>query len=65
MIYRAEGQEELQEAAQTYPVRVKPTGRLQLSDLKMDYLTSSNMGVVDDEKGEMIQALNIVLRHHL
>lgn len=61
--YRTEGEDEAGERAKTYPVIVKKTGTLAMSEL-MNYLTSSDAGALLLTKEELIQALNIVVGNY-
>ncbi|KAG8165758.1 hypothetical protein KVR01_004310 [Diaporthe batatas] len=60
--YKAEGEDDPKEKAPVYKVSVKYTKTLTVGDL-MAFLTSTNPSVQYDSKLEMIQALNIFLKH--
>lgn len=60
--YKAEGEDEPKENARKYAVTVKYTKTLTVGDL-MAFLTSTNPSVQYDSKPEMIQGLNIFLKH--
>lgn len=60
--YKAEGEDEPKESAPTYKVSVKYTKTLTVGDL-MSFLTSTNPSTQYDSKLEMIQGLNIFLKH--
>lgn len=60
--YKAEGEDEPRERAPRYKVAVKFTKTLTVGDL-MSFLTSTNPAVQYDSKLEMIQGLNIFLKH--
>ncbi|KAH9895506.1 putative RNA interference and gene silencing protein [Xylariomycetidae sp. FL2044] len=62
VIYRVEGVTVQARNATSYRCRVEPTGSLTLSEL-MDYLTSTQAGLMLGSKDEIIQALNIVVGH--
>ncbi|KAL9131513.1 MAG: hypothetical protein Q9217_000592 [Psora testacea] len=61
--YRAEGEDEPRDNAQTYKLRVEETGILTVSELT-DYLTSTNVSTAYTEKLPLLQALNIFLGHY-
>lgn len=60
--YKAEGEDEPKESAPKYKVSVKYTKTLTVGDL-MSFLTSTNPSAQYDSKLEMIQGLNIFLKH--
>ncbi|KAH8756300.1 argonaute-like protein [Diaporthe sp. PMI_573] len=60
--YKAEGEDEPKERAPKYKVAVKYTKTLTVGDL-MSFLTSTNPAVQYNSKLEMIQGLNIFLKH--
>ena len=61
--YRAEGEDEPRDKAQTYRLRVQETGNLTVSELT-DYLTSTNVNTAYADKLPVLQALNIFLGHY-
>lgn len=61
--YRNEGEDDPKERATQYKVTVKYTKTLSVGDL-VQYLTSTNPAVLYDNKLDMIQALNIFLKHY-
>lgn len=63
IVYRAEGEDEPLERAQTYKVRVKYTNCLSVEEL-LEYLTSTNMGTRYGDTDAMTQAFNIFMNHH-
>ena len=60
--YKAEGEDDPKEHAPKYKITVKYTKTLTVGDL-MSFLTSTNPAVQYDSKLEMIQGLNIFLKH--
>lgn len=60
--YKAEGEDDPKERAPKYKVAVKHTKTMTVGDL-MSFLTSTNPAVQYDSKLEMIQGLNIFLKH--
>lgn len=60
--YKAEGEDDPKERAPKYKVTVKYTKTMTVGDL-MSFLTSTNPAVQYDSKLEMIQGLNIFLKH--
>lgn len=60
--YKAEGEDDPKEKAPKYKVSVKYTKTMTVGDL-MSFLTSTNPAVQYDSKLEMIQGLNIFLKH--
>lgn len=60
--YKAEGEDDPKERAPKYKVSVKHTKTMTVGDL-MSFLTSTNPAVQYDSKLEMIQGLNIFLKH--
>lgn len=60
--YKAEGEDDPKERAPKYKVSVKYTKTMTVGDL-MSFLTSTNPAVQYDSKLEMIQGLNIFLKH--
>lgn len=63
VIYRNEGEDDPKENANQYKVTIKYTKTLSVADL-LSYLTSTNPSVRYDNKLEMIQVLNIFLKHY-
>ncbi|KAK7736945.1 hypothetical protein SLS53_006700 [Cytospora paraplurivora] len=63
VIYRNEGEDDPRENANQYKVTIKYTKTLSVADL-LSYLTSTNPSVRYDNKLEMIQALNIFMKHY-
>lgn len=61
--YRAENEDNPAPNAKQYRVRLQATGVLTVSEL-VNYLTSSQAGLMFGSKEEIIQALNIVVGHH-
>ena len=61
--YQSEEEDEPTPNAKTYRICLQDTGTLRVSELT-DYLTSSHAGALFGSKEELIQALNIVVRHH-
>ena len=61
--YRAENEDDPALNAKQYRVRLQATGVLTVSEL-VNYLTSSQAGLMFGSKEEIIQALNIVVGHH-
>ena len=61
--YRAEDEDDPAPNAKQYRVRLHSTGLLTVSEL-VNYLTSSQAGLMFGSKEEIIQALNIVVGHH-
>ncbi|KAF2008657.1 Piwi-domain-containing protein [Aaosphaeria arxii CBS 175.79] len=61
--YQAEGEDEPQQGAATYTVRLRLTNILSVSEL-LRYLTSTNIGAHYDNTPEVVQALNIFLNHY-
>nr|ANS14269.1 argonaute protein [Valsa mali] len=61
--YRNEGEDEPNERATQYKVTVKYTKTLSVGDL-LSYLTSMNPSVLYENKLDIIQALNIFLKHY-
>lgn len=61
--YKAEGEDDPKERAPKYKVTVKHTKTMTVGDL-VSYLTSTNPSVPYDSKLEMIQGLNIFLKHY-
>ena len=61
--YRAEGEDEPRDNAQTYRLRVGQTGTLTVSELT-DHLTSTNVTTAYADKLPVLQALNIFLGHY-
>lgn len=64
--YRAEGEDEPKPRATTYTITCKFTKTLSTQNL-MEYLTSTDLSAVGqyDSKLEMVQALNIFLKHYV
>lgn len=64
--YRAEGEDEPKPRATTHTISCKFTKTLSAQSL-MEYLTSTDLSVVGqyDSKLEMVQALNIFLKHYV
>lgn len=64
--YRAEGEDEPKARATTYTIACKFTKTLTTQSL-MEYLTSTDLSVVGqfDNKLEIVQALNIFLKHYV
>lgn len=60
--YKAEGEDDPKERAPKYKVSVKHTKTMTVGDL-MSFLTSTNPAVQYDSKLEMVQGLNIFLKH--
>lgn len=60
--YKAEGEDDPKERAPKYNVSVKHTKTMTVGDL-LSFLTSTNPAVQYDSKLEMIQGLNIFLKH--
>ena len=61
--YRAEDEDDPAPNAKQYRVRLQATGVLTVSEL-VNYLTSSQAGLMFGSKEEIIQALNIVVGHY-
>ena len=61
--YRSDGEDDPLPNAQIYQVRLEPKGTFQVSDLT-DYLSSTSVNTAYADKLEVVQALNIFLRHH-
>ncbi|KAL9596726.1 MAG: hypothetical protein Q9219_005601 [cf. Caloplaca sp. 3 TL-2023] len=61
--YRVENEDDAPSNAKQYRVRLQATGVLTVSEL-INYLTSSQAGLMFSSKEEIIQALNIVVGHH-
>lgn len=61
--YKDENEDEYPENPRVYKVTCQHTGSLDPADL-VNYLTSTNAGVLLDTKPEIIQALNVILGHH-
>lgn len=60
--YKAEGEDDHKERAPKYKISVKHTKTMTVGDL-MSFLTSTNPAVQYDSKLEMVQGLNIFLKH--
>lgn len=60
--YKAEGEDQPKEKARKHKITVKYTKTLTVGDL-MAFLTSTNPSIQYDSKLEMIQGLNIFLKH--
>lgn len=60
--YKAEGEDDPKERATKYKIAVKYTKTLTVGDL-ISFLTSTNPAVQYDSKLEMIQGMNIFLKH--
>jgi eukaryotic translation initiation factor 2C len=61
--YRSEDEDVPAQNARTYRLCLQGTGTLSVSEL-MDYLTSGNASALFGSKDEIIQALNIIIRHY-
>lgn len=61
--YRNEGEDDPKERATQYKVTVKYTKTLNVGDL-LSYLTATDPSILYDNKLDMIQALNIFLKHY-
>lgn len=61
--YKNEGEDDPKERATQYKVQFSKTKALSVGDL-MSYLTSTNPANLYDNKQDMIQALNIFLKHY-
>ncbi|KAF2762224.1 Piwi-domain-containing protein [Pseudovirgaria hyperparasitica] len=62
VIYRADGEDNAQTNAPQYNIKLSATGSFRLASL-VDYLTSSQAGLMLESKDEMISALNILVGH--
>ncbi|OAP55834.1 hypothetical protein AYL99_09986 [Fonsecaea erecta] len=63
VVYRVEGEDYPRVNAKHYLIHLLHTGSLTVSEL-LDQLTSTNAGALLESKGEIIQALNIVVGHN-
>lgn len=63
VVYRAEGEDDPKENATQYKVTVKYTKSLTVGDL-LSYLTSTDPSTLYEHKLDVIQALNIFLKHY-
>jgi eukaryotic translation initiation factor 2C len=61
--YRAEDEDDPAPNARQYRIHLQSTGTFTVSEL-INYLTSSQAGLMFGSKEEIIQALNIVVGHH-
>ena len=61
--YRAEDEDEPRPNCRIYAIRVQQTGTVESSEL-VDYLTSSNLSAIYEQKSDVIQALNIIVGHY-
>ncbi|KAJ5085318.1 hypothetical protein N7532_010089 [Penicillium argentinense] len=61
--YKAEGEVEFSENPPVYDVRCSNVRPLDPADL-LNYITSTNAGLLLDTKPELIAALNIIMGHH-
>ena len=63
VVYRGDGEDEPLPHAQTYQVHIEPKDTFPVSDLT-NYLSSTSVNTAYTDKLEVVQALNIFLRHH-